>query len=135
MTTIAGRVCLAGLMFLVLAIGYRSPAAEARRQAAPIPPTAWLMPADVGGAATDEDWIRFGWDSFVAVNWPADNKWPAPGDGGKPDKSTPITDPRAASRPAVWQTYLAPGQVFRDNGQAPGGWNTPALPFTTTVDP
>ena len=46
-----------------------------------------------------------------------------------------IGDPRAAARPAVWQTYLAPGQVFRDNGQDPGDWNSPVVPFTSTPDP
>jgi hypothetical protein len=52
-----------------------------------------------------------------------------------PDKQMSITDPRAATRPAVWQTYLAPGQVFRDGGQDPGTWDAPALPFTSKADP
>jgi len=117
------RASLLLSILVVLSIGVQPGARVA--------PTAWLMPVDVGGAAADDDWLRFAWDSFVAVNWPADNKWPAPGDGGKPDTTRTIGDP---SRPAVWQTYLAPGQVFRDKGQDPGSWNAPAVPFTTTPD-
>jgi hypothetical protein len=131
----AWRASLFVLILIALPIGCRNANPEGSRPGARVAATAWMMPADVGGAGTDEDWLSFGWDSFVAVNWPADNPWPAPGDGGKPDKTTTIGDPRAAGRPAVWQTYLAPGQAFRDNGQDPGGWNTPVAPFTTAPDP
>jgi hypothetical protein len=128
------------LRLLVLILGVlpaacRNAPTEARQAEARVPPTAWQMPADVGGAGADADWLRFGWDSFVAVNWPADNQWPAPGGGGKPDKSMTIGDPRAAGRPSVWQTYLAPGQVFRSGGTDPGDWNAPVAPFTMTPDP
>jgi len=129
------RTCVPALILVVLSNGCRTAHPEASQAGARVAAGAWLMPADVGGAGTDEDWLRFGWDSFVAVNWPADNRWPAPGDGGRPDKTTTIGDPRAAARPAVWQTYLAPGQVFRNNGQDPGDWNNPAVPFTITADP
>jgi hypothetical protein len=115
--------------------GCRNTTPAGRQPDASVPPTAWLMPADVGGAGADADWLRFGWDSFVAVNWPADNRWPAPGGGGKPDKTMTIGDPRAAGRPVVWQTYLAPGQVFRGDGSDPGDWNSPVAPFTMTADP
>ena len=98
-------------------------------------PDAWRMPVDVGGGETDVDWLRFGWDSFISVNWPAGNGWPLEGQGGMPYKGMTIGDPRAAARPAVWQTYLAPGQVFRERGQDPGSWDNPALPFTSTPDP
>ena len=129
------RALLAVPIFIALSIGCRNASPEQTPSGARVAATAWLMPADVGGAASDEDWLRFGWDSFVAVNWPADNKWPAAGEGGRPDKTTNISDPNAAARPAVWQTYLAPGQVFRDNGQDPGDWNRPVLPFTSKPDP
>lgn len=100
-----------------------------------IPATGWQIPVDVGGAAADADWIRLGWDSFVALSWPSNSPWPAPGRGGEPDKKLSITSREAASRPTVWQTYLAPGQVFRENGLDPGPWNQPALPFTSLQDP
>lgn len=135
MTTTPWRAYLPVLICIALSIGCRNANPERTPTAGRVAPTAWQMPSDVGGAATDEDWLRFGWDSFVAVNWPADNTWPAPGDGGRPDKTTTIGDPSAAGRPAVWQTYLAPGQVFRDNGQDPGGWNRPVAPFTSKPDP
>src|SRR5436190_23824353 len=123
MRTTTRRPLLLVPIVIALSIGCRSGSPGATRSGGRIAATAWLMPSDVGGAATDDDWLRFGWDSFVAVNWPADNRWPAAGAGGKPDKATTIGDPQAAARPAVWQTYLAPGQVFRDNGQDPGDWN------------
>ena len=100
-----------------------------------IPATGWRIPVDVAEAATDADWIRLGWDSFVALSWPANNPWPAPGRGGAPDTRISITSREAASRPAVWQTYLAPGQVFRENGLDPGTWDQPALAFTSKQDP
>ncbi len=131
----ARRALLLVLIVVVSPAGCRNAAPEARPLDVRVPPTAWQMPADVGGAGADADWLRFGWDSFVAVNWPADNRWPAPGDGGKPDKSMTIGDPRAAGRPTVWQSYLAPGQAFRDNGSDPGDWNSPVAPFTMTPDP
>ncbi len=122
---------LAGLFLIgILAV---SPMLEG--QGGGIPSTGWRIPVDVGGDATDADWIRLGWESFIALSWPADNPWPAPGSGGEPDRRISITSREAASRPVVWQTYLAPGQVFRENGADPGPWDQPALAFTTTRDP
>lgn len=123
---------LAGL-FLVAVLARSSTLGGQRGEG--IPATGWQIPVDVGGAATDADWIRLGWDSFVALSWPSNSPWPAPGRGGEPDKKLSITSREAAFRPTVWQTYLAPGQVFRENGLDPGPWNQPALPFTSLQDP
>ena len=112
-----------------------TPAADHVSAGGGIGADAWRIPADVGGAASDADWIRHGWQSFVALNWPAGTKWPNAGQGGMPDKTMTITDPRAAARPVVWQTYLAPGQAFRENGQDPGPWDAPVVPFTSRPDP
>jgi hypothetical protein len=129
----AGKL-IAGLAGLLLA-GVLAGPMLGRQRAEGIPATGWQIPVDVGGAATDADWIRLGWDSFVALNWPSNSPWPAPGRGGEPDKTISITSRAAASRPVVWQTYLAPGQVFRENGLDPGTWDRPALAFTSTKDP
>jgi hypothetical protein len=45
---------------------------------------------------------NFAWQSFVALNWPADNQ-------GKPLKASIITHPEA---PRVWEFYKTPFEVF-----------------------
>ncbi|MEL6865239.1 MAG: hypothetical protein AAFP19_12505, partial [Bacteroidota bacterium] len=97
----------------------------------PIPADAWKMPVDVKSDASRQDWLQFGWASFIALNWPADNNWPKSGDGGKPNRDMHITDKAAAKRPTVWQTYLAPGQLFLEKGAHPGTWDQPVEEFTT----
>ena len=123
---------LAGLFLITILVV--SPMLGGERRGG-IPATGWQIPVDVGGQATDADWIRLGWESFIALSWPSNSPGPAPGRGGEPDKKISITSRAAASRPTVWQTYLAPGQVFRENGLDPGPWNQPALPFTSIQDP
>ena len=51
----------------------------------------------------DSDYLRYMWDSFVALNWPAS------GQRGEPDKSAR----KPASRhPVVWETMASPQEVF-----------------------
>lgn len=100
----------------------------------PIPDNGWEMPVDVPANPTRSDWLQFGWESFVALNWPADNNWPKAGDGGKPNSAMNITDKEALDQPTVWQTYLEPGQLFLENGEDPGTWDQPHKSIPTKFD-
>ena len=99
----------------------------------------WQIPLGVPTNATQDDWNELGWQTFIALSWPAQwSNWPAPStggaSGGEPDTGASIT---TAPTPysAVWQTYLAPEQVFLANGADPGTWDTPTNTVETQVDP
>ena len=98
----------------------------------------WQLPVSVPANFTQDDWYDMGWETFIALNWPAQwSNWPATsadGSGGQPDESASIT---TATTPyaAVWQTYLAPEQVFLAEGADPGSWSVPNNQLTTQVDP
>ena len=59
------------------------------------PTLTWEMPVEVFDT-TQEDYAIMGWQSFIALNWPADLSY-----RGKPDTSKKIGD--AGSR--VWETF------------------------------
>ncbi|HEY8962644.1 MAG TPA: hypothetical protein VIM57_10615 [Luteolibacter sp.] len=54
----------------------------------------------------------FAWQSFLALNWPANAD-------GMPDKSKTLADSTA---PRVWEGFTEISQVFRENGAAPLPW-------------
>lgn len=67
------------------------------------------LPHDVPPDATPVDFEEFSWQSFVALNWPADADGnPLPGPIG--------TDPRALR---VWQYYPTPEAVFLPDARRP----------------
>jgi hypothetical protein len=93
-----------------------------------LPPTtlitdsSWVVPLDVDSPATQIGYYDFGWQTFVALNWPADL-----GARGKPDMTATIgaTGPDGLPRPTVWQTYKEQFDLFLDNGATPGSWDSP----------
>jgi hypothetical protein len=54
----------------------------------------------------------FAWQSFLALNWPANAD-------GTPDKSKTLADSTA---PRVWEGFTEISQVFRENGAPPLPW-------------
>ncbi len=83
---------------------------------------AWLMPVDVEDPDSHESWVRFGWDTFVAINWPHKED----GLGGEPDKERSIcTDPADP----LWFTYMQKDQTFLPLGADPGTWADPTVPL------
>lgn len=64
----------------------------------------------------------FAWQSFIALNWPAD-----PIQRGMPDASKRAQDFGAPTvQPvSVWQTYKLPEDVFLPGAATPAPWNTP----------
>ncbi|MBK1790167.1 hypothetical protein [Persicirhabdus sediminis] len=55
----------------------------------------------------------FSWQTFLALNWPADAS-------GNPDTSKTLSD---NSSPRVWEGFVEIGQVFREDGKAPDEWS------------
>ena len=77
------------------------------------PTLTWEMPVEVFDT-TQEDYAIMGWQSFIALNWPADLSY-----RGKPDTSKKIGD--AGSR--VWETFRLKEEMILPNAQQPDVWN------------
>lgn len=94
-----------------------------------IPADGWQVPVDVSNPAspTRADWLNLGWNTFVALSWPAQPG----GEPGQPNEGLSITSPDAASGPIVWATYLAKEQLFRPDAGDPGSWTDPTEKPTT----
>lgn len=100
---------VAGLSFLAVLVP-GSPATGAD----PTPPTlTWELSADVPGALSDDSVRLYAWQSFIALNWPADVSKP-----GSPDKTKKLGD----VGPVVWQTYRAARDVFLPDAAKPAAW-------------
>jgi hypothetical protein len=83
-----------------------------------------VVPVDVsnGSNASQNDWYNFGWQTFVALDWPAlsGGSLGQPNTGLKPGASV-----NGAFIPAVWATYRDVSTVMLANAANPGDWNTP----------
>lgn len=119
------KKCKLFLCCTVACISFIFQSCNSKDPPTPIPSDAWRMPVDVTDSKTRNDWLEFGWNTFVALNWPADNEWPKKGNGGRPAMDMNITDKDAAKKHAVWQTYLEPAQLFLDGAVDPGTWDNP----------
>ena len=100
---------------------------------------AWQVPFDVNQTTpppsptptpppTQTDWLNFGWQTFVALNWPAVSQVPSPSQG-QPDVSQSIgaVASNGALLPTVWLTYRDLSTVMLVNGADPG------QPYSTNV--
>jgi len=85
-----------------------------------------VMPVDPpnGKNSTQSDWNNFGWQSFVAANWPAVAA-PAPGISGQPDASLPVgaLAKNGALVPTTWLTWRTASSTFLAKAVNPGPWN------------
>jgi len=86
--------------------------------AVPNPRISCAGPADVApgletGGAAQRAFDVFGWQAFIALNWPA-----APTGRGRPDASRPI----GAAGPRVWETWKETTEVYLDDGRRPPPW-------------
>jgi len=66
------------------------------------------------------------WQSFIYLNWPAQEIAP-----GSPD----ATKPFGSTAPTVWQTFKTHDQVFLPGGAAPGPWRNRTVPQTFASSP
>ena len=84
-----------------------------------------IMPVDASGSPpAASNYLDLGWQSFVAVSWPA-LPAQAEGIGGQPDQNLSISNPQVATLPTVWMTYLAKEQVFLPAAQNPRDLDQP----------
>ena len=83
-----------------------------------------VMNLNTTGPATDEDWLRFGWNTFIAMNWPHLET----GIKGQPDPTGDIvasySDPETYPRTS-WSTYNDKFQLVLPAAIPPGDWNNP----------
>lgn len=74
-----------------------------------------LQGTDCGVFETQKQFDLFSWGTFIALNWPADKD-------GKPKGDKISAHPHA---PRVWEHYLSPTQIFKEDGSSPDAWGTP----------
>lgn len=77
------------------------------------PTVTWEMPVEVYDT-TQQDYAVMGWQSFIALNWPADLSY-----RGKPDTTKTI----GAAGTRVWETFRLKEETFLANAQRPDSWN------------
>ncbi|MDQ3109471.1 MAG: hypothetical protein M3R17_06210 [Bacteroidota bacterium] len=78
----------------------------------------WQMPVEVHDT-TQVDYAILGWQSFIALNWPADTNY-----RGKPD----TTKKTGTSSPVVWETFKLKEETFYpDTLTNPGPWNAASV--------
>jgi hypothetical protein len=85
------------------------------------PSLTWNVPVDLPDSpATQAQFTMFGWQSFIALNWPArlDQR-------GLPDTSKAF----GANWPTVWETFKNKQQTFPSNASDPGPWNATGQNF------
>jgi hypothetical protein len=72
------------------------------------------IPVDLPANPTQADAVTFAWQSFVALNWPADTTM-----RGAPDTTKRIGQPGVV----VWNTWKAPEEIFLPGARPPLPWN------------
>lgn len=105
-----------------------SPELESKEAAATgLGSSASTVPVDVSNPTnpTQNDWLNLGWQTFIAVNWPA----VAPTSStnlGEPDTTKTIgaVASNGAPIPTVWLTYRDLSTVMLAHGANPGAWNS-----------
>ncbi len=137
----ASRGMLLPAAMIIASLGSFSQMAEGSGSTPPWGDTTpWIMPQTIADETTndpptDEDWLRFGWDTFIAMNWPHDA---ASSNPGSPDINGDIVTSynSPANYPdAAWWTYNDKFQLFyaMPNGTPsselnPGPWDAPFSP-------
>jgi hypothetical protein len=82
------------------------------------PQISWQVPVEVYDT-TQVDYAILGWQSFIALSWPADTVY-----RGKPDTTKSI----GQGSPLVWETFrLKEETFFEDTLVNPGPWNASTI--------
>lgn len=85
------------------------------------------VPVDVNNSSnpSQNDWYNLGWQTFVALDWPALSA-SAGGSLGQPNTSLSVgATANGAFVPTVWATYRDVSTVMLNQAANPGDWNTP----------
>jgi hypothetical protein len=89
----------------------------------------WVMPVEVQNP-TQAAWNDFGYQSFIALIWPASGNYRGE---PNPELLPGATDNKGAFLPTVWETYNQPSELFLPRATPPPGWNAPP-PTVTCPD-
>lgn len=82
-------------------------------------PLTWKVPVDIQDTSKQVNYYDFGWQSFIALNWPAD-----PSYRGKPDTTARIgANANGEFLKVVWESWKEQYEVFLPQGVNPGVWN------------
>ena len=82
-------------------------------------PLTWKVPVDIQDTSRQVNYYEFGWQSFVALNWPAD-----PSYRGKPDTTAQIgANVNGDLLKVVWESWKEQYEIFLEDGVNPGNWN------------
>ena len=100
-------------------------------RATALPANSWVVPVDVASSTpTQTDWWNFGWQTFVALNWPS-AATPASGVSGLPDTQLSIgaSSANQAMIPTAWLTYRSVANTMLPAAADPGSWPTNPMPL------
>lgn len=113
-TFVFGSLCA----FVTAGFPGSSSAADQAIVLSPVLPATVAVPQpnpDLGQLQTDFD--VFSWQTFVALNWPADRNGNA---------NTAVTiGQQGTTPPGVWETWKESTEVFKDDGTPPTPWGDP----------
>lgn len=103
-----------------------------------LPPNSWQVPVDVSGTppVPQSNYTDLGWQTFVALSWPALSPSNG-GQNGQPDTSSTIgaTASNGAFVPTVWATFRDLDTIMLDNGVDPGATYTQATAIPSNCAP
>jgi hypothetical protein len=93
-----------------------------------VPPDAIIPDSHKGNPTAEQvDFDTLSWNTFIALNWPAD-----PNNNGKPDPDPTKKIGLEDYSPVVWETYKESYDIFladaSGNPVKPAAWNTPPQP-------
>ncbi len=117
-----------------------APGAVAQGSKPTVSPTAWQVPVDVFPPSpsptptpTQTDYQNFGWQTFVALDWPALST-SSGGSMGQPNTNLSIgaTASNGALVPTVWNTYRDLSTTMLANGKDPGAQYTQPTAISST---
>jgi hypothetical protein len=109
-----------------------APKPMATKAAVSVGTNAWVVPVDVTPVPppnpSEANYIDFGWQSFVALNWPSLSPTSG-GVNGQPDTGALIgaTAANGAFVPTVWSTYRDLSTIMLNNAVDPGASYTQAV--------
>lgn len=104
------------------------PATPALSPVIPLEITVTTPPAKPTLASLQRDFDVFSWQSFIALNWPANAD-------GSPN--TRLTIGQAPNDPVVWQSWRESRTIFLPEGKTPAPWgqDTPLPPVCGNINP
>lgn len=89
-----------------------------------LPARSWIVPVnpDHDSLASQWDYYKLGWQTFIAINWPANASY-----RGMPDSTLTLgaTDGNGNLIPVVWEAWQEQYNIFLPNAVNPGPWNEP----------